>query len=214
MTALRTLISHSLCSALLLASAPATAQTRVWDFQVFLNDSPIGTHRFTLSGEGAAREMTIEARFEVKALFITVYRYAHDAKEVWRGDCLDILSARTNDDGRQLTTDTTREGERMAVSATGGRAVLDGCVMTFAYWNPAILRQPRLLNAQTGEYEGVKIAVVGDETVAVRGTQVPAKHYRITGPKNPIDLWYSTDNEWLALESTVEGGRRLRYKLK
>lgn len=205
----------SMCSAaLLMATLPAAAQIRAWDFQVSLNDSPIGYHRFALSGEGAAREMTSEARFEVKALFITVYRYTHDAKESWRGNCLESLTARTNDDGARLVTEAARDGERLAVTATKGRAALDGCVMTFAYWNPEILRQPRLLNGQTGELETVKIGSLGDETIAVRGAQVPAKRYRITGPKNPIDLWYSADNEWLALESTVEGGRRLRYKLK
>ncbi len=200
--------------AVLLASLPAAAQTRAWDFQVFLNDAPIGYHRFALSGEGAAREMKIEARFEVKALFITVFRYAHDAKESWRGNCLDSLTARTNDDGTSLAADATRDGERLAVTATRGRTVLDGCVMSFAYWNPEMLRQSRLLNAQTGEYETVKIAALGDETIAVRSAQVAARHYRISGAKNPIDLWYSGNNEWLALESTVEGGRRLRYQLK
>ena len=27
-----------------------------------------------------------------------------------------------------------------------------------------------------------------------------------------LDLWYSTNNEWLALESEVQGGRILRYE--
>jgi hypothetical protein len=28
-----------------------------------------------------------------------------------------------------------------------------------------------------------------------------------------VDLWYSAQGEWLALESVVAGGRRLRYEL-
>jgi len=30
----------------------------------------------------------------------------------------------------------------------------------------------------------------------------------------PIELWYSTDKEWLALESITVDGRRLRYSRK
>jgi hypothetical protein len=86
--------------------------------------------------------------------------------------------------------------------------------MSFAYWNPEILRQTRLLNSQTGQYEAVTIAAMGEEKITVRGAAVQAKRYRITGPKNPIDLWYSADNSWLALQSTLDGGRRLRYLLK
>ena len=55
---------------------------------------------------------------------------------------------------------------------------------------------------------------MGDDTMQVRGAAVAAKRYRISGPKNPIDLWYSPGGEWLALESTLEGGRRLRYRLE
>lgn len=199
--------------AILMVCLPASAQSRAWDFRVLLNDSPIGYHRFMLSGEGAEREMKIEARFNVKILFFNAYRYVHDAAERWRGNCLESLTARTDDDGKKLAVDAKRDGERLAVASAQERNALNGCVMSFAYWNPEILRQPRLLNSQTGEYEAVRTVVIGDETITVRGAPVAAKHYRLTGPKNPIDLWYTTGGEWLALESIVEGGRRLQYRL-
>ena len=158
--------------------------------------------------------MKIEARFEVKILFVTAYRYVHEVSELWRGNCLEKLEARTNDDGTRLLTEAAADGNRLTVSTARGNATLEGCVMSFAYWNPDILRQSRLLNVQTGEYQAVKVAVIGDENIAVRGAQVAAKRYRITGPKNPIDLWYSADSDWLGLESTIAGGRRLRYRIK
>lgn len=185
-----------------LQSGPVAAQaTRVWDFRVTLDESPIGSHRFTLGKQGEEAELVSEARFDVKVFFFTAYRYVHRAAERWRGNCLVGLDSRTDDNGKQL-----------AVSV--GRASLDGCVMSYAYWNPLILRQPRLLNAQTGEIESISVAAMGDDTMQVRGAAVAAKRYRISGPKNPIDLWYSPGGEWLALESTLEGGRRLRYRLE
>jgi hypothetical protein len=193
-----------LCGAL--AGMPAAAQARVWNFQVALDDTPIGYHRFTLREQGAGRELKAEARFSVKVLFFTAYQYVHEATERWRGNCLDSLSARTDDNGERLAVDTAREGERLVVTTARGTGAgtLDGCVMSFAYWNPAILRQSRLLNSQTGEYEAVKITALGDASIMVRGAPTAATHYRITGPKNPIELWYSAADEWLALESTVE----------
>jgi hypothetical protein len=86
--------------------------------------------------------------------------------------------------------------------------------MTFAYWNPDILTQKRLLNPQTGRLETVTIMPLGEDNVVVRGATVPARRYRISGPKHPIDLWYGADRNWLALQSTVDGGRLLRYQLK
>ena len=214
MKAMRPGIYILACSALLLASLQATAQPRVWDFQVFLDDAPIGYHRFTLDEGRNGQDMNIEARFEVKVLLVTVYRYVHEASELWRGNCLARLAARTNDDGTRFVTEAAADGKRLTVTTARGNATLEGCVMSFAYWNPEILRQSQLLNIQTGEYQAVKIADMGDENITIRGTPVAAKRYRITGPKNPIDVWYSTDSDWLALESTVEGGRRLRYRIQ
>ncbi len=202
-------------------SVIAAPEEHAWNFRVFLNDSPIGQHRFTLRRDGEDAELRSEARFEVKLLFISAYRYAHTAVERWRGNCLTGMTARTDDDGKKLSVDaaatfaaSAQQGNGLAVSTGSGRQPLDGCVMSFAYWNPALLKQERLLNAQTGEHEAVKISDSGDERIVVRGVPVTARRYRIAGSKNPIDIWYSASREWLALESTLEGGRRLRYQIE
>ena len=146
-------------------------------------------------------------------LFISAYRYLHDATERWRGNCLESLAARTDDNGDRSVVDAVSAGEGLQVATGAARETLGGCVMSFAYWNPQILRQTRLLNAQTGKFEAVRVNALGEEVITVRGQPQTARKFRLTGPKNPIDLWYSTADEWLALESTVAGGRRLRYAL-
>ena len=85
---------------------------------------------------------------------------------------------------------------------------------SFAYWNPQMLCQTQLLNAQTGALEPARIVDLDNETIAVRGAPLAAKRYGITGTKKPVDLWYSASDEWLALEPTLASGRHLRYALK
>lgn len=198
-------------------AAAGSAAATEWNFRVYLDDTPIGRHRFTLQRKGDEAELRSDARFEVKLLFITAYRYAHQADERWRGNCLTGLNASTDDDGRRSVVQaqpTDLPAPRLNVSGPKERLSLVGCVMSYAYWNPDILRQGRLLNAQTGEYEAVQVADLGEQTVTVRGVVVPARRYRIAGPKNPIDLWYSPAREWLALEAAVDGGRRLKYRIE
>jgi len=193
--------------------APVQAETRAWNFRVFLDEREIGYHRFTLRNQGAERELRSEARFSVELLFITAYRYAHEATERWRGDCLAELRAHTDDNGTRYQIEAARIGERLVVAREQDREDLRGCVMTFAYWNPRMLSQERLLNAQTGEYMDVTVTPNGEETLLVRGNPVKARRYGLRGPELAIDLWYSPNNEWLALESTTDGGRRLRYQI-
>jgi Family of unknown function (DUF6134) len=207
--------------AALVGAGTAAAQTQSWTFGVYLDDAPIGHHHYHLHHNGAEHELKIEARFNVKFLFINAYRYVHDASERWRGNCLAALTARTDDNGGKSEVDTEQQAERLiaVTSTTPGaasrvREPVDGCLMSFAYWNPEMLRQTRLLNAQTGKIENVTITSMGEEKINVRGTPTSAMRYRVTGAKHPIELWYGADRTWLALQSTLDGGRRLRYQLK
>jgi hypothetical protein len=200
----------ALCLALL--AGTAHADNRSWTFRVLLGDSDIGEHSFTLSEQGEQRSMRIAAAFTVKLLGLTVYRYRHQATEQWTGDCLTGLTAETDDNGTALKVTAKPAAERMlAVESPQGTAQLGPCVMSFAYWNPAMLKQTALLNAQTGKLETVRIKTLGDESLTVRGQDVQARHYSIEGLERPIHLWYSPQGDWLALESTVAGGKRLRY---
>jgi hypothetical protein len=188
-----------LIAALLLAATAAAAETRAWNFRVFLDEREIGWHSFTLNERGAERELRSEARFAVKLLSLTAYRYEHQATERWLDGCLRELVARTDDNGERDAVDWR---------GTGG-----GCDMSFAYWNPQILQARRLLNAQTGESVPVSVGELGEQTIEVRGQSVKAQRYRLSGPGLQIDLWFA-GSEWLALESAAKGGRRLRYVLR
>jgi len=198
----------------LAGSGPVLAGPRQWTFQVFLDDKPIGTHVFTLRDQAAGRELRSEASFTVRFLGLTVYRYEHVATERWQGECLVSLEARTNDDGVRNTVQARAEGSNLLVLASGSREQLEGCVTTFAYWNPAILTAERLLNAQTGRLEKVRIEAQGrDWFTNARGLASQANRYRILGPEQPITLWYDEAQRWVGLESQVGGGRRLTYRL-
>ena len=195
-----------------LAAGPASGE---WNFRVLLDDSPIGEHRFALVPNGEERKLTSEAQFAVKLLGVTVYRYRHSANEQWRGDCLRQLASKTDDDGTPEKVDASATGDNaLTVTTAKGTQSVDGCVMSFAYWNPAIRKQERLLNSQSGKLEAVQVSRTGSGTVEVRGQQVAATRWRIATPAQPIDIWYSAEGEWIGLDSTVSGGRKLSYRLK
>ncbi|RQW81680.1 MAG: hypothetical protein EHM62_04805 [Methylococcus sp.] len=185
-----------------------------WNFQVFLNDDPIGFHNFRLNPLENGYELQTEAEFKVKVLFVTAYQYQHENVETWRNGCLERIEARTNDNGDQLEVVGRRDTRGFDLAATGSSDSLDSdCVRTFAYWDLAALRDTRLLNSQTGAYQPVDVDLVGRESIEISGRQVAADRYSLEAEGLDLDLWYSPEGEWLALTSTVEKGRQLRYKL-
>ncbi len=93
-------------------------------------------------------------------------------------------------------------------------ATLPACVKSFAYWDESFVTESRLLNSQTGEFESVNLTRQGVETLQVSGRSLAAKHYSLRTGHLGIDLWYSNQGEWLALESHLENGRTLRYEIE
>jgi len=198
--------------AALIAPGSAATSNREWRFEVYLDDEPIGYHSFRLSSEAQTQHLHSEARLRVKVLGLTLYTYAHQSRELWQADCLQRVDASTDDNGTDFRVRGQRRGQQLLLASQSGETRIPGCVMTFAYWNPAILEQQRLLNVQTGEYVPVSVAQLGKSTIEVDGHAVPATHYRIATAENDIELWYSTDHDWLGLRSTTRGGRQLDYR--
>jgi hypothetical protein len=219
-------LSHTVMGAALLLSGgiagasgePGTvtgySKPREWNFQVFLNDDPIGFHNFRLNPQENGYELRTAAEFKVKVLFVTAYQYQYENVETWRNGCLERIEARTNDNGDKLKVVGKRDTRGFDLTATGSSDSLDSnCVRTFAYWNLAALRDTRLLNSQTGAYQPVDVDLVGRESIEISGQQVAADRYSLEAEGLDLTLWYSPEGEWLALTSTVEKGRQLRYKL-
>lgn len=207
-----------LAVAVLLVAGTAAAATdqasagEQWLFTVYLDGKKIGYHHFALEPTPAGRRLTSEARFTVRLLSIPVYRYRHDAVEQWQGSCLQRIESATDDNGDALSVlGRAREGQ-FVVDRPDGRATLPGCVMSFAYWDSRILQADRLLNAQNGEYLEVRVSDLGVDPLKVADGEVNARRYRLQGRELQIDLWYSDDRRWLALESRTPSGDTLYYE--
>jgi Family of unknown function (DUF6134) len=197
---------------LLLFSMPVIAQE--WAFDVYLDQSKIGKHTFTLNNNS----LTSRAKFNVKVLFINAYKYDHTSKEVWQKDCLSNIDVNTVEN--KITTKVMGKKATTGFEITDGKTklTLPECVMTFAYWNPKILTQSKLLNPQNAEYLDTKIEKLGNETINVKGNPIEASHYKLKGTldgknKLNIELWYSQNNEWVALKSITPEGYIIVYKL-
>lgn len=192
----------------------AHSSTKAYDFTVFLDDDEIGFQRFVVSAEGARTQIEVEARFDVRYLFITFYSYRHTNTEVWKGECLQEIHAKTDDNGEKFFVQGIRKDEHLQLQTHNGAQVIEGCVKTFAYWNPAWVQSHLLLNSQTGEHQPVEIQTLADEALPVHGTLTSTRHQRITSNKFTIDLWYTMNDEWVGLQSTTQDGKTLRYVLR
>ena len=191
-----------------------SADSQTYDFKVFLGKDEIGRQRFDVTSEGDRIQIRVDAQFTVKFLYITVYTYRHTNVETWEGTCLREIRAETDDNGDSFFVNGIFRNGQLQVQAQAGNWIGEGCIKTFAYWNPEWIKGERLLNSQTGEHQPVSILAVGEDTIPVRGAPTRTTHRRIVTDKFAVDLWYTVDGRWVALQSTTKKGDTLRYMLQ
>ena len=174
---------------------PLTADAQSWNFDVSMDGKPIGTHQFVLyDTENNQQILKSEAKFNIKILSISFFKYHHQASEAWENNCLKKLEAKTQENSKTTLVKGVQEKTSFKLSAPTPSEINAECVMTFAYWNPKILQQKKLLNPQNGDYLSANISALGQETIFAKGQSVKAEHYKIDTAKFKIDIWYGQDN--------------------
>ena len=195
------------------STSAANAIDKNWQFKVYLDGDEIGFHNFSIIHKEQHQEIFSSARFDVKFLFFNAYSYRHDNVELWRGQCLNSINAVTDDNGEKYKVIGKVDDDAFVVNTTEKQNKYLPCIKTFAYWDPEFLNEKTLLNSQTGEMIEVDSEFIGNATLRHKGEDVVARHYRLRGENLQIDLWYSVDDSWLALESLTDSGRVVRYAM-
>ncbi len=172
-------------------------------FNVWLDERPMGQHRYTFDQSNQRLRVTSEADFNVKVVFVTVFSYAHRAIETWAGNCL-----------RALTSNTTTNGESEAIELD----IPDtDCAGTYTYWDKERLQRPVLLNAQTAETEPAMWTDLGLSTLPTIGKRktVHPQPDRVSAvalktPSAEFMLYYNANDELLMMQ-TDNDGRTITY---
>lgn len=189
-------------------------QAKEWAFDVYLDKSKIGQHTFKLDTNN---QLLSQAKFKVQVLFINAYQYEHTSKEQYQNDCLSALEANTIEDKVTTNVKGAKKESKFEISDGKANQILPECVMTFAYWNPKILQQNKLLNPQNAQYLDTKFENLGTKTIDVKGKPTETQHYKLNGSLNGknklnIELWYNQNKDWVALKSVTPEGYNIIYK--
>lgn len=178
-------------------------------FDVYRNDTEFGHHavRFGETPSGALR---VDVDIELTAGFgpVTVFRYEHEAEEVWQDGRLVELTAATLKDGDwtridvEPDTDATPDAQDAALAA----------LMPSSHWRGYSPATGTILNTETGEPMAVEIEDLGMERIATETGEVEARHIRMTGTLQ-VDLWYDEAGRWVGCRFEARG-QSIRYVLQ
>lgn len=173
-------------------------------FTVQRDGTPIGTHRLSFSRDGDNLVVDIEIRLEVRLAFITLFRYAHNARETWRSGRLVAFASRTDDDGAAFEVHARATPDGLLVEGSGGNYLAPVDTMPSSYWNAEMVTRPRVLDSQSGRMIDLVATPVGLRSEVIAGREMPLRVYRLSG-EIAGELAYGPEDEWLVLRFGTRG---------
>ena len=201
-------------SALAFATPASRAESSQLNFDVFLDERPIGYQRFELHQDSDGLRIETRAEFAVTLLRIKAFAYDHRNVEQWRDGCLQSIASQTESNGKPYRVTGSSGPNGFAVTSGVGSQLLTDCVGTFSYWDKRqLLGHSKLLNAQTGEYLAVESQPLGPGTLTLGNRELAVERFVLKGKDLEITLAYSLESgEWVALDSPLFAGFTLRYR--
>lgn len=180
-------------------------------FDVWREGSLIGSHRLDFSRQGEELRVDIAIELKVDFAYITVFRYQHRNREIWRGGRLLAMQSTTDDDGERARVLLQAKGEELAVDGTKFAGTVPGNLLPTTYWREESMRAARLVSSQDGRIFEVTVTPLGEEDVLSEGRLVKARHYSMRGDLD-LDLWYDAAGEWVRLTFKASDGSLIEYR--
>ena len=201
-------------------------------FAVYRNGQQIGTHTLAFQHSGDQRAVATSIDFSVKALGMTVYRYAIAATKCGRAPRSNRSTPRptTTASSSRCAPGTTatgltveRKGADTAFGASANdqglrqnetvRETLPAGVLPSTHWNLNQVKQSVLLNTQYGTPSKVKIVDLGRETIKTSSRSIQATHYRYSGDIT-LDQWFDDRGRWVKAAFKAFDGSEIEYILQ
>lgn len=205
----------AVCVAVLMVSSMTTATMVQADsaglntrdslsFKVLRDGSQIGHHRIAFEQIGDELHVDVAVDLEVSLAFITLFRYEHRTKEVWRDGRLISLESQTNDDGEEYRVSARSTAEGLMVEGADGRFLAPAGILPTTYWHPDTVEQDTLLDTQHGRLLSVSSTPKGTDVIEAASAQLPAERFALEGDLE-ADLWYDPSGDWMKIAFSVRG---------
>ena len=182
-------------------------------FRALRDGAPIGEHRVTFRSDGDRLTVATRVDIAVKVLFITAFRFRHDAEEVWQADRLVSVKSTTNDNGTLLQVSGTAVADGFRIIGDDGPFLASGRLLTSnTLWDRRIVNEQRLIDVQHGGEIGLVTRVLGDEQVDTPQGPVRATRHHLITPYYACSVFHDTDGRWVKGVLELKG-ERIEYAL-
>jgi hypothetical protein len=175
-------------------------------FRALRAGSQIGQHSVSFRMDGDNLAVVTRVEIVVKVLLFTIFRFKHQSEEIWHAGRLVSVNSTTDDDGRlaQVSGGAVTDGFRI-VGADGPFLAAPTVMTSNTLWDPRIVHEDRMLDAQHGGEIGLFSRQLADEQVDTPRGPVRANCYQMITPLYAGRLFYDADGRWVKARLELKG---------
>ncbi len=181
-------------------------------FEIWRQGHKIGAHSVGFQGDAQDFTVAIDAELLVKIGPVPVFRYHHQASEVWRDGRFSQFESHTTTNGSVVHVTAVRGVDGVSVTTSKGQVLhAPAGARPLTHWNAAVLGGP-VINPQNGQLPRERVTRTPGDTVQLAdGRKVSATRYTVTGDAALTD-WYDADGVWTALKAKAPDGSLIDYR--
>jgi Domain of unknown function (DUF6134) len=175
-------------------------------FRALRHGSPIGEHRVTFQPDGDRLAVETHIDIAVKVLFLTAFRFKHEAEEIWHAGRLVSVKSTTDDNGTLLRVTGNAVEDGFRIVGEDGPFLAAGHLLTSnALWDSRIVRENRLIDVQHGGEIGLVTKPLGDEQVDTPQGPVRASRHQMITPYYAGSVFHDSDGRWVKALLELKG---------
>ena len=145
-------------------------------------------------------------------MFISVYRFEHDAHEIWKDGTLQELRAITNDNGESFDVVVWPQASGLLLNVNGEEHDVGRGVVSSSLWCQDMVRSGQMIDPTNGEVMSVKVSAAKWVQVTVRGVTIRAQKFVMTGDLER-ELWYDSTGMLVKVRFSGEDGSELQFRM-
>jgi hypothetical protein len=177
----------------LVASAGATVALAgdggEYTFTVLKDGSPVGRHCIVFQRAGGRVEIREATEIVVRLAMIPIYRFEHEATEVWQDGRALRIDGTTNDNGEKLDIAVRRNADGYTRMINGRVDEFDDSKQVLAFWNKDVVNYDDFFSVVEDKVIKAWFEFVGQDRITVAAQELEVDHYRMTGDEER-DLWF------------------------
>ena len=173
-------------------------------YDIIRKDKVIGKYEILFSEKDKDLIIETNIEIEVKVLFLVVYKFSHQSKEVWEDGNFKSIDAHSKfEDEREYFIQGEIEDDFFLASGMDGELKLDKNLIPSNYWDIDVMYQKEIFDTQKGIVRKLQIKEIGKEELIFDNHKIVCKKFSLNASRNPKDkfpfpeytLWYSENKE-------------------